>query len=339
MLTTKILEAWAILRALNYHRIANAFKALMLYTFSRITKKAIVKHQPFAISIEPTSICNLKCPECPTGTNSLIRPRGKISLNVYQKILNQLPKELIYLNLYVQGEPTMHPDFPEMIKLANQKKIYTSTSTNGHFITPNLALKIVESGLTRIIFSIDGTTQDSYEKYRSAGQLSKAINGLKNITEAKVNLQKHYPIVVFQFLVFEHNEHQLEAAKKMASKLSANKIEFKTAQFNNYKHIKVAPPTINKYRRYEDSYHLKLKGNLHNACWRQWHSTVITWDGKVAPCCYDKDASYELGNIQSNTFSNIWKSDSNQRFKSSILSSKKSIDICQNCPEGRRFWS
>ena len=319
--------------------MANALKAMLFYTLSRVLKKAIIKHQPFAISIEPTSICNLKCPECPTGTNTLKRPRGKISLTEYQNILNQLPKELTYLNLYIQGEPTMHPDFPEMIKLAKQKKLYTSTSTNGHFITPNLAHKIVQAGLTRIIFSIDGTTQDSYDKYRTGGQLSKAINGFINIAEAKVNLQKHYPIVIFQFLVFEHNEHQLKAAKKMASELSANKIEFKTSQFNNYKHTNVAPPTLNKFRRYEDSYQLKLKGKLHNACWRQWHSTVITWDGKVAPCCYDKDADYELGNIQSNTFPKIWKSDNNQRFKSVILSHKNSISICQNCPEGRRFWS
>ncbi|MCU4163920.1 radical SAM/SPASM domain-containing protein [Carboxylicivirga caseinilyticus] len=339
MVRIKILEAWAILRVLNFKRIANAFKTILNYYLTQITKYAIIKHQPLALSIEPTSICNLKCPECPTGTNTLLRPRGKISLVEYKKIIDQLPKELIYLNLYIQGEPTMHPDFPELIQLANNKNLYTSTSTNGHFITPALGKKIVESGLTRIIFSVDGTTQESYEKYRIGGSLHKVIEGIKNITSAKKKLKKRYPLVIIQFLVFKHNQHQLEEIKKIAKDLSVDKLEFKTAQFNNYSDSPVEPPTIERFRRYENTHRLRIKGKMLNKCWRQWHSAVITWNGKVAPCCYDKDAIYLLGDITTNNFSEIWKSKESQLFKTNILQNKKNISMCHNCPEGRSFWS
>nr|WP_321453672.1 radical SAM/SPASM domain-containing protein [uncultured Carboxylicivirga sp.] len=339
MLKTKILEAWAILRILTFKRIVNALKTLYIYVYGLLSKKVIIHHQPMALSIEPTSICNLKCPECPTGTNNLKRPRGKMPLEKFKQIIDQLPEELMYLNLYVQGEPTMHPNFSEMVSLANQQKLYTSTSTNGHFITPQLAYKLVEAGLTRMIFSVDGTTQSTYEKYRNRGSLSKVKDGIKNLAEAKKKLKKNYPLIVVQFLVFEHNQHQIKDIKKLSKELFADKLELKTAQFNNYDNTPVKPPTLVKFSRYEDTHQLKLKGKLYNKCWRQWHSSVITWDGKMSPCCFDKDATHQFGNISTSNFSEIWKSNNSFKFKYEIFINKKSLEICKNCPESRKLLS
>jgi len=335
MFQTKILEVWAIIRILNWKRVANAFKAILFYNWGLFSKKAIIKHQPLALSIEPTSICNLKCPECPTGMNLLSRPRGTIALEEYQRIIRQLPPELMYLNLYIQGEPTMHPNFPDLVKLAHQKNLYTSTSTNGHFITPSMALKIVEAGMTRMIFSIDGTTQKTYAQYRKGGQLSKALDGIKLMIEARKLSGKRYPLIVMQFLVFKHNEHELEDINLLARKLRVDKLEIKTAQFNHYDTTSVAPPKINKFNRYEKNHQLKLKGKILNKCWRQWHSAVITWDGKVSQCCYDKDARHLLGNLNNTDFKNTWLSTDNMHFKKTIFSNKDRINICHNCPEGR----
>lgn len=335
MLKTKILEAWAILRILNTGRMVNAFKAILFYLWGRITKRVYLHYQPLALSVEPTSICNLRCPECPTGTRALTRPAGNMTLEKYQAIIDQLPKELMYLNLYVQGEPTMHPGFATMVKLAVQKKLYTSTSTNGHFIDAPSARQIVEAGLTRIIFSVDGTTQESYSRYRKGGDLARVISSIKHMTQAKSDLKKKYPLIVIQFLVFEHNEHEFDAIKKLANELNADKLELKTAQFNNYTNTSVSPPKNTKFSRYENKHQLKLKGKMINKCWRQWHSAVITWDGQMAPCCYDKDADNLLGTLSKSSFGKIWKSKENKHFKELIFKNKSSISICHNCPEGR----
>ncbi len=338
-LKTSLLEAWAILRVMNLIRISNAFKTIASYFLSRTFRKINFMHKPYAVSIEPTSICNLKCPECPTGTNMLNRPRGNIDLDNYRKMLEQLSPELIYLNLYVQGEPTMHPFFAEMVSLANTANLYTSTSTNGQFINPSLADKIVESGLTRLIFSMDGYTQKSYEKYRVGGNLNKIIDGIKNINTAKKNQHKNYPLVIIQFLVFEHNEHEIKDIRNLAKQLEADKLEIKTAQFNDFSEQKIKPPRTEKYRRYHLKEELQLKGKMHNHCWRQWHSAVISWDGQLSPCCYDKDAKHTFGNLNHNSVSQLWFGTESNTFKQQIIKDKKSIKICQNCPEGRSFWS
>ncbi len=335
ILRTRTLEISAILRILNRRRVANLFTTILYYYIGRIKGKANFNHQPFAISIEPTSICNLKCSECPTGINDLKRARGNITLAEFKRVISMLPKELMYLNLYIQGEPTMHPQFAEMVECASQKKLYTSTSTNGHFITPGIASNIVKAGLTRIIFSIDGVTQKSYEQYRRGGKLDKAIEGLSNIVNAKKEQNTDFPIVIMQFLVFQHNENEIYEAKSLAKQLGVDKLEIKTAQFNNYKNTTVNPPLNNKYSRYEQKHQNKLKGKMLNTCWRQWHSAVITWDGQITQCCYDKDAEYAYANLRNISFNEAWNNKQNRNFKQAILSDKASFKMCHNCPEGR----
>jgi radical SAM protein with 4Fe4S-binding SPASM domain len=99
-------------------------------------------------------------------------------------------------------------------------------------------------------------------------------------------------------------------------------------------------PADGQYSRYKKNADgtYSIKNKLLNQCWRMWHSCVITWDGSVVPCCFDKDASHKLGSLQSTSFKSIWQSNEYQRFRGSLLQSRKEIDICQNCTEGSQVW-
>ena len=79
-------------------------------------------------------------------------------------------EQLFYLTFYFQGEPYINPKFLEMVSYASKKKIFTSTSTNAHYLDSETARKTVESGLDKLIISIDGTSQDTYEAYRIGGK-------------------------------------------------------------------------------------------------------------------------------------------------------------------------
>ncbi|WP_430823454.1 radical SAM/SPASM domain-containing protein [Carboxylicivirga sp. N1Y90] len=290
-----------------------------------------------AVSIEPTSICNLKCPECPTGAGVLNRPRGQMELKQYEVLLGQLGPQLMYLNLYVQGEPMMHPQFAEMVLLARKQGYYTSCSTNGHFLSSGVAEKLVEADMTRLIFSVDGLTQDSYQKYRVGGDLSKVIDSIKNVVEAKRRKKRRFPIVVMQFLVFEHNEHELDGIRQLAKSLDVDKLELKSAQFNSFAQGGVKPPVNNSLNRYVEGQSKVVKGSLRNHCWRQWHSAVITWNGALSPCCFDKDATHAFGNVFDTDFQTLNKSEISFDFKDLIINDKKAIAMCLNCTEGRSF--
>jgi radical SAM protein with 4Fe4S-binding SPASM domain len=295
---------------------------------------------PFSLSIEPTTACNLGCPECPSGLKKFTRPTGKLDLMLHRTMIQQLNRSVFYINYYFQGEPFLHPDFLELVKEAKRNKIYTATSTNAHFIDKKKATEIVASGLDRLIISIDGLTQQTYENYRINGQLEKVLHGTKNILQAKKELGSNTPHLIFQFLAVKQNEHEISDVLKLGTELNIDEVRIKSAQLYDYKNGNSLIPENEKYSRYkrqkDGTY--KLKKQTGNHCWRMWSSCVLTWDGKVVPCCFDKDAKHVLGTINSAPFKNIWHNPQYNSFRQAILTGRNEIEICQNCSEGAKVW-
>lgn len=337
----KINDTYSFLKTLSFSKMINATKVVVSFYFSKWTKKPVQWGMPISISIEPTTSCNLRCPECPSGLRDFSRPTGMLQQNFFETTINQIYKKTAYLIFYFQGEPYLNPKFLEMVRYASDKNIYTATSTNAHYLNSENAKKTIESGLKRLIISIDGTTQETYEQYRIGGDLEKVIEGTKNIVHWKKELKSKTPHVVFQYLVVKPNEHQIKDAEKLADELGVNEIKFKTAQIYDYENGSELIPTIEKYSRYKKNKNNKyeIKNELLNHCWRLWHSTVITWDGLIVPCCFDKDAKHQLGDLKEKSFVSVWKSEQYNNFRSSVLRSRSEIDICKNCTEGTKVWA
>lgn len=328
-------------KKLSLRKLINASKVYVSFHLSKSTSFKTHFGKPISISIEPTTSCNLRCPECPSGLRQFSRPIGMLEPAFFKSSIDALYKELIYLTFYFQGEPYLNPNFLDMVKYASDKKIYTSTSTNAHYLSEEQAEKTVKSGLDRLIISIDGTTQEVYEQYRVGGQLNKVIEGTKNIIAAKQKLKSQTPHVVFQFLVVRPNEHQLNDVEQLAKELGVDEVLFKTAQVYDYENGNPLIPINEKYSRYKKLANGKyvIKNELLNQCWRMWSACVVTWDGVIVPCCFDKDAKHQLGDLKKQTFKEVWDSAKYQDFRKRILKSRKEIDICQNCSEGTKVWT
>ena len=330
-----------LLSKLTFRRFINGSKVLGSFYLSRLLNRPVQWGYPVSISFEPTTSCNLRCPECPSGLRQFSRPTGMLQNDFFKKTIDEIHKELLYLIFYFQGEPFLNPDFLEMVKYASHKKIYTATSTNAHYLTDAVAKKTVESGLDRLIISIDGTTQEVYQQYRVGGNLEKVLEGAKNIMKWKRELKSKTPFVFFQFLVVKPNEHQIEDIKRLAKEVGVDEVRFKTAQVYEYE---TDPnnliPTIDKYSRYKKNINgtYIAKNKLANRCWKLQHANVITWDGLVVPCCFDKDATHQLGNLKNQSFKEIWHNDNYKQFRNELMKSRKNIDICANCSEGVAVW-
>jgi radical SAM protein with 4Fe4S-binding SPASM domain len=334
-------DSYNLFSKLTLRKAWNASKVLGSYYLSKWTKRPIQWGFPISISFEPTTSCNLRCPECPSGLRAFTRPTGMLKEDFFSNTIDQLSKDLLYLVFYFQGEPYLNPAFLEMVKYASQKKIYTATSTNAHYLNDANAKKTVESGLDRLIISIDGTTQDVYQQYRIGGNLEKVIEGARNIVKWKKELKSKTPFIFFQFLVVKPNQHQIEEVKQLAKEIGVDEVRFKTAQVYDYeKDPNQLIPSIEKYSRYRktEKGEYQIKNSLNNHCWRLWHATVITWDGLVVPCCFDKDAIHNLGDLKGKPFKEIWRNQKYIDFRSQILQSRKNIDICANCSEGTTVW-
>ncbi|GIV34983.1 MAG: radical SAM protein [Chitinophagales bacterium] len=325
---------------LSLKKAANASVLLHSYFRSRLTGDPRIPAWPFTISVEPTTHCNLRCPECPSGLRSFSRATGRIELPLFKKIIDEMQDHLIFLYFYFQGEPFLHPQFSDMIRYASARGVYTVTSTNGHYLNDDRAKETVESGLSRIIISVDGTTQESYAQYRKGGRLDIVLEGALRLAHWKRKLQSHAPHIIFQMIVFRHNEKETEEFRHLAKAFGADEVLLKTAQIYNADNAGKMLPEKEKFSRYVFSGNrLMLKHPLHNRCWKLWHSSVITWDGKVVPCCFDKDARYVMGDLTNQSFREVWNSAPYLQFRRKLLHSRQTIDICSNCSEGALVWA
>ena len=326
---------------ITFNRFWNGVKVLSSFYVGRLLNKPLQWGYPVSISFEPTTSCNLRCPECPSGLRAFTRPTGMLQKDFFTRTIDDIHKELLYLIFYFQGEPYLNPDFLDMVKYASSKGIYTATSTNAHYLTDAAAKRTVESGLDRLIISIDGTTQDVYKQYRIGGNIDKVLEGAKNIVKWKKELNSKTPFVFFQFLVVKPNEHQVEDIKRLSKEIGVDEVRFKTAQIYDYAtDPNQLIPTTDKFSRYKKDAagNYIPKNKLANRCWKMQHANVITWDGLVVPCCFDKDALHQLGNLKNQSFKEVWNNDNYKQFRSELLKSRKNIDICANCSEGASVW-
>lgn len=320
-----------LLRELHYittKRVWNELKCFssFLLSFCGIVR---INHKPTFVSLEPANYCMLSCPQCPVGMrNGNISDRKLMDKSLYKKIIDEISSYAHTVILYFQGEPLLNPELSQMVKYAHDKKLYTIISTNGLLLTEKVGKELKNAGLDKITISIDGFSQESYEKYRVGGNLQKALEGLKNCAGI--------PCVELQCLRLSSNEKEWDWIRANYKQLGATKLSMKTAQFYNYEEGNELMPSDEKYSRYklgkDGKYH--IKNPLRNHCFRLWSGCVIDVNGIVLPCCFDKEHRYSFGKINKDySLAKIWYSDSAMVFRRRIVRERKNIDICQNCTE------
>jgi radical SAM protein with 4Fe4S-binding SPASM domain len=331
-----IYDTLNLVRKLTLRRVWNFARVLASYYATRWLGRPVQWGVPVTVSIEPTTACNLRCPECPSGLRAFTRATGNLREDFFRRTIDELYRDLVCLIFYFQGEPYINPKFLDMVRYAHARGLYTMTSTNGHFLDDEAARATVESGLDRLIISVDGTTQETYEQYRRGGRLDAVLDGTRRVVAWKRRLGRRTPHVVFQFLVVRPNEHEIPDIYRLAREIGVDEVKLKTAQVYDYEHGNPLIPTQERYARYRRRAdgRWEVRHALANHCWKLWHACVITWDGLVVPCCFDKDAAHRLGDLKQTTFRALWQGEAYAGFRRQLLRGRSEVDICTNCTEG-----
>jgi radical SAM protein with 4Fe4S-binding SPASM domain len=315
----------------TFYKHINLLKSGYSFLQSSLTGKAEIKGMPVSIGMELTNNCNLQCAQCCSGSGQMTRKKGFMEVDLFRKVMKELAPYLYNVNLYFQGEPMMHPQFFSL--LGHCKGINSVVSTNGHFLSEENSEKLAVSGLKKLIISLDGIDQKTYSVYRVNGNVDKVMEGIRNVTKAR-EVQNSDLKIEIQFLVNSFNEHQIPQIKQLAKKTGAG-LQLKSMQIMNRKDIDTWLPSDGRFRRYEiKNGDYMLKSSLPNRCARLWFNPVITWDGKVVPCCFDKNSEYIMGDLSQDTFREIWEGPKYRIFRKSILMGRHMIEMCRNCTSG-----
>jgi len=323
------------LRYITFKRLRNAFRCRLSFILSAFGVERY-RHMPTFLSIEPANWCMLRCPQCPVGLRGAAASadRQLMQEDLCRRVIDQAAPTAHTVIFHFQGEPLLNPALPQMIAYAHARNLYTMLSTNAQTLTPALAEQLVGSGLDRIIISVDGLTQESYAHYRVGGHLDRALAGMRALADCKKQTGCG-PEIVLQCLLLRSNEAEWPLFRERYKALGADRLEMKTAQFYDYKDGNPDMPTDLRYARYtrnaDGTY--RLKQPLRNRCYRLWSGCVVTTDGTVLPCCFDKDHTYRLGNLNGQSLAEIMHSEAASHFRRALLKNRAGIPICTNCSE------
>jgi radical SAM protein with 4Fe4S-binding SPASM domain len=318
----------------DLNRAGNLLLSLYSALRSSASGKTVLYGMPPALGIELTNHCNLRCPECASGSGQMKRERGFMDPELYGRVIGELGSRLYNVNLYFQGEPLLHPLFDVFIRMSGG--IHSVLSTNGHYLTGPNCEKLVAAGPSKLIIPVDGADQETYSAYRVNGELGRVVEGLGNITEARRKARSAMKIEI-QLLLNRKNERQVREIRKMASAFGVG-FRLKSMQIISGNSFDKWLPADNRYRRYEHTKEgFRIRSELPARCLRLWMNPVITWDGRVLPCCFDKDAEYVMGNLNNESFRDIWTGTRYRLFRRQFLSDRSSIGICTNCTAGLKL--
>ena len=307
-----------------------------------------VRGYPFEWEIDTTNICQLKCPLCHTGLDNINRMKGTMHFDTFKKTIDEIKDTVLWLSLYSWGEPLLNKQLPRFIQYARQSNIPTIISTNLSLkLTPEKVEGLIKSGLDVMIISLDGVTQEVYEKYRVRGKLDLVLENIRLIIEKKKELKSSTPFLEWQFIVMKQNEHQIPEARQMASDLGVDQIIFKRVDFphgigTEEMAQKWLPVKTAEFRR--ESPLSKPYHENGPKCWKLWRSGVINWDGGYAPCCYLTDAKHDFGNVNDNTIKEIWNNTQYRTARNMFMSGKMpqvevgclTCDVYLESPNGRK---
>ena len=286
---------------------------LILVEFQLWIGRTRVWGYPFEWEVDTTNICQLKCPLCHTGLGTVHRDKGTMHFETFTSTVDQMKNYCIWLSLYSWGEPFLNRDIDRFIAYAHEKRIATIVSSNlNKPLTPEMAERLIQSGLDVLIVSLDGTTQDVYETYRVTGRLDRVLNNLRLIVETRKRLGSKTPFLEWQYIVMRQNEHQIEDARRMAEEMGVDTITFKPVDFpHGEKDIELARqwlPRAELGARLANPFR-KPYAEDGSRCWRLWRSAVVNWDGGYAPCCYLTDAVDDFGDVRTHSIKEIWNND------------------------------
>jgi len=328
-----LLQKFIFTRSITPRKFVNFCLVTLQHKF---IKNSRVVGYPAELVIDSCNMCNLHCPLCPTGQGRKGRPKGKLTFNKFRKIIDELGAYLYRIDLHNWGEPLLNEEIYDMIHYVHIHNIKVDLSTNLNLLDEEKAEKLVESGLDRLIISLTGTNQETYQKYHIRGDFNRVTEGTEMMVRKKKELHSNTPSITWRFLVMRHNEHQIAEVQKMAHYLGVD-IELMAIHgdmgmelfWNEKRRLEVAADWLPLNERYGLS---SMK-----PCAFLWVQAVINWDGSVSPCCAVYPEEYDFGNMFSDGgFKKIWNNE-NYRTARRIIREKKARssedmkNICAHC--------
>lgn len=304
-----------------------------------------VSGYPYRLRIEISNICNLRCTFSKDvfGACSqweIDKTPKLMSFEMYKNIIDEAGQYLTSAELYNYGESFMNPEACRMIRYLKKTNpdVLIQIHTNGHYFeTEEKRLDAIDSQLDILLFSVDGITQEVYEKYRLGGDLNIVLEAIRGICHLKQKMNVKKPRVIFQFILFEHNLHEALRVKRFAENLGVDEVVIKTDLFSMKPELKELRADIYNHifpLQSKDSMNSFYKKNEEEGidfCDFPWAYPTILADGRVVVCCRDRYYRSVVGTVVDKPLGEVWNGEGYKEFRRKFLYEEPKPYPCCDC--------
>lgn len=323
-------------RALYSHGLWEKLSNMILVEAQKSRRESLLYGYPYWLIIDPCNICNLSCPFCPTGQKRGARPKGKLALADFEAIMDKLGPYAIHVDLVNWGEPFLNNELCEMVKYAKQFHADVKIDSNLSVFSEEIARKLVAAGLDKIVVSIDGITQETYSKYRRGGNFKAVMDNLKLLLKVRKQMHSKKPYITWQFLVFKHNEHEIEHVKSIGAKLGVNHVGITKAFIGDKDWIPLNPEYSNYNKeQIKDDLTFEHFKKRYSFCNWPWEAIAFNTNASVSSCCSVEDAKDDFGAFFDQPFEEVWNSERFMAAREHIAKSTQPLtdshNICLRC--------
>jgi MoaA/NifB/PqqE/SkfB family radical SAM enzyme len=286
----------------------NNFLAIQVQKLLRTSR---VRGLPYRYTIDPVNLCNLNCPLCPTGTGNLAQPQGRMRLEDFKRIVDEIEDYAYTMDLFNWGEPFLHRDIFEMIRYATSRGIRVRISTNLNVFNEKMAEEIIKAELSDLIISLDGPNQAIYQEYRVGGRLDRVIRNLELLVEKRKQLKSRRPFITVLSVVTQKNEEHISEVKSLAERTGADAFSASPVYVNsdNQHDVETWLPLREGNRvallENDEAHSRKVWDCLTDL----WGTCTISWEGGVVPCCWVHDSAHEFGNVLESSLRDVWNNE------------------------------
>ena len=313
--------------------------------------KSHVRHRPLQLYLELVTVCNLRCIMCAIVWDPRRIPgEGRVGYMNTSLIYNLQPllPQVVSCIITGTGEPTIHPDFRDIVRFLKRFDCWICFNTNATLLNAEMAEDFLEFGVDSVTVSIDGATKKTFESIRQGSNYEKIISNVQGLMEIKKKSGKIRPHVDMEWIVMRENLMEMPMAVRLAHALGIGEINFEPLYDNvedpNY-HEFYLQHNVNTLpqeqiqeiftQTKEEAHNLSvpirsrffLDPGRHNQeekvgsyqariCTEPWTTMFIAWDGKVRTCCFN---DLSIGDLQTTEFSSIWNGSSYQEFRQGFV--------------------
>jgi radical SAM protein with 4Fe4S-binding SPASM domain len=304
----------------------------LLSTWSLLRRSPVVAGLPMNITIEPTNLCNLRCPICETGIGKLGRPDRQMSLDEFRIIIGKVARHTNTLVFYFMGEPFLNREAYRMIRVAKEAGIpWVTTCTNGETVDP---ARLAASGIDEVSFQIGGMSPETHRVYRINGDLERVLGNLRETV--RLRREQGIPLrIVCGMILMRHNEHEVELFRRTMAEIGVDEAAVIDPCVRTVAQGELYLPSNERHWYYDPQAfragELRPRVSPEDSCPWLYYSLTVHANGDVVPCCRDPKGDYVMGNLLDQGLREIWHGERYRAFRARLLRNQSLLDICRLC--------